>query len=64
MYFTPSFGNTSKTVLESSMMFRSSANYKASNPPNSSGYDVAPGGTYYTQGTLYDEGNESVSSFF
>ncbi|MFC5285336.1 T9SS type A sorting domain-containing protein [Pedobacter alpinus] len=62
MYFTPSYGNTSKTVLESSMIGNSSSNYKASNPPNSSGYDVAPGGTYNTQGILYDEGNKSVSS--
>ncbi|MFC6996035.1 DNRLRE domain-containing protein [Rufibacter roseus] len=53
MYFSPSYGN-SCTVFEGSLWGNSRTTVMHS-LPGSSGYDVAPGGTYNTQQQIVDE---------
>jgi len=63
MYFSPSYGGNAQPVLDASYLFGSKT-YRASTPSFTSGYDVAPGGKFDTQGVLYDEGNGTVQNVF
>jgi len=61
MYLTPSFGN-SNTIFDAWFLGQSSRSKTATTPSSTSGYDVAPGGYFNTQGVLQKEGDGTIVS--